>query len=237
MNSLDKAIAADMVIVPTQAGYDRWAEMYDDDDNPLILLEEEHIGALIGSVTGLTVADIGCGTGRHALRLAAQGARVAAVDFSEAMLARARGKAGAGAVTFVCHDFNLPLPLTGAAFDKVLCCLVLDHIRDLGQLFSEFRRLCHAGGSIIVSVMHPAMNLRGVQARFIDPGSDRRISPASYPHLVSDYVMSALGAGLVLEHLSEHVVDVPLVARSARAEKYLGWPLLLLIRFRPKPCP
>jgi hypothetical protein len=51
--------------VPTQAGYDRWAEVYDGEDNPLVLLEEMHIGPLAGKVAGLAVADIGCGTGRR----------------------------------------------------------------------------------------------------------------------------------------------------------------------------
>src|SRR5208283_2997867 len=100
-----------MEVVPTRAGYDRWAEFYDGEDNPLVLLEERHIGPLVGDVAGLVVADIGCGTGRHALRWAAAGARVTAVDFSEAMLQRARAKPGAEALTFVRHDLAEPFPL------------------------------------------------------------------------------------------------------------------------------
>src|SRR5438552_14793248 len=105
-----KKDTVDMEIVPTQAGYDRWAEFYDSEDNPLVFLEEQHIGALAGNVAGLNVADIGCGTGRHALRLAAAGAQVTAVDFSEAMLQRACSKPGAAAVGFVQHDLAKPLP-------------------------------------------------------------------------------------------------------------------------------
>jgi hypothetical protein len=33
--------------------------------------------------------------------------------------------------------------------------------------------------------------------------------------------------------MSEHAVDADLVARSPRATKYLGWPMLLLLRLRP----
>lgn len=32
--------------------------------------------------------------------------------------------------------------------------------------------------------------------------------------------------------MSEHVVDDGLAARSPREQKYLGWPLLLLLRLR-----
>jgi ubiquinone/menaquinone biosynthesis C-methylase UbiE len=222
-----------MEIVPTQAGYDRWAEFYDAEDNPLVLLEEQHIGRLAGGVAGLAVADIGCGTGRHALRWAAAGARVTAVDFSEAMLQRARAKPGAEAVTFLRHDLAEPLPLAGAAFDRVFCCLVLDHIAELDKFFLELRRICRPTGRVIISVMHPAMSLRGVQARFIEAATGRRISPASHAHQMSDYLMAAVRAGLALEHVSEHLADAALAARSPRAGKYLGWPMLLLMKMVP----
>jgi malonyl-CoA O-methyltransferase len=220
-------------VLPTRTGYDRWAEVYDAEDNPLILLEEEHLGRLLADVAGLSILDVGCGTGRHALRLAASGSRVTAVDFSEAMLACARAKPGAQAVSFLRHDLAEPLPLPPAAFDRILCCLVADHIADLEKLFRELRRLCRTGGSVLFSVMHPAMLLRGVQARFIDPGSGRRVSPLSYPHQVADYVMAAVRAGLTLHHLSEHAVDAALAARSPRGNRYLGWPLLLLMQLVP----
>jgi hypothetical protein len=80
--------------------------------------------------------------------------------------------------------------------------------------------------------MHPAMSLLGVQARFTEPSSGQRIGPQSHVHNLSDYVMAAVGAGLALDHMSEHAVDGELAARSSRAGKYLNWPLLLLMRLR-----
>jgi ubiquinone/menaquinone biosynthesis C-methylase UbiE len=148
------------------------------------------------------------------------------------MLDRARSKPGAGAVTLFHHDLSKPLPFKNESCDRVICCLVLDHIRELDQLFREMRRLCRPEGFIVISVMHPAMSLRGVQARFIDPGSGRRISPAGHVHELSDYLMAAIRSGLRLEHVSEHKVDDALVARSARAAKYLGWPMLLMMKLR-----
>jgi malonyl-CoA O-methyltransferase len=226
------AIPLEHDVVPTQSGYDRWALVYDSEDNPLVMLEEQHIGPLVRDVAGLDVADIGCGTGRHALRLAAAGARVTAVDFSEAMLERALAKPGADAVRFLRHDLAQSLPLESAAFDCVLCCLVGEHIADLPACFRELRRLCRTSGRVVFSAMHPAMMLRGVQARFIDPDTGRRIGPRSYPNQIADYVMAALGAGLRLDHLSEHAVDADLAARSPRGRKYLGWPMLLLMRLQ-----
>jgi ubiquinone/menaquinone biosynthesis C-methylase UbiE len=222
-----------MEILSTHEGYRRWAEFYDGEDNPLILLEQQHLPGLVGDVAGLEVIDIGCGTGRQALRLAAAGARVTGIDFSEAMLEKARAKPGAEAIRFQCHDLAQRLPFADASFARVFCCLVLDHIRDLDLIFSEFRRLCAPSGLVVISVMHPAMLLKGVQARFIDPQSGRRISPLSYSHQTCNYLMAGIGAKLRLSYIGEYCVDSGLVARSPRAGRYLGWPMLLLMTWRP----
>jgi ubiquinone/menaquinone biosynthesis C-methylase UbiE len=145
----------------TRDGYDRWAVCYDADDNPLVAIEAPLMRHLLGDVRGCSVADIGCGTGRHAVWLAAAGASVQALDFSEAMLARARAKAGAANIVFRAHDLSQPLPFPDQAFDRVVCGLVVDHIADLGGLFREMHRVCQPTGAVIVSVMHPAMMLLG----------------------------------------------------------------------------
>jgi len=222
--------AAPVDVLPTKDGYDRWAEVYDGDDNPLVALEEPWVDRLLGDVRGLSVADIGCGTGRHAVRLAAAGAAVQALDFSEGMLARARDKAGELNIVFHVHDLAEPLPFPDEIFDRVLCGLVIDHIADLGGLFREMHRVCRPPGFVVISVMHPAMMLRGVQARFKDPASGREIRPASVPNQLSDYIMAAAKAGFAFDHLSEQSVDEALANRLERARKYLGWPMLFLMR-------
>src|SRR5579862_4366785 len=52
-------------ILSTRDGYDRWAEIYDGEGNPLVAMEEPWVDKLLGDVRGLAVADIGCGTGRQ----------------------------------------------------------------------------------------------------------------------------------------------------------------------------
>ncbi|MCC7293628.1 MAG: methyltransferase domain-containing protein [Phycisphaerales bacterium] len=214
-------------------GYDRWAEVYDDENNPLIALEERHLPAVLGELRGLTVIDLGCGTGRQSARLARAGASVTAVDFSEGMLARARGRADAAGIRFLLHDVHSPVPAPNGAFDRVVSCLVLEHVDPLLPFFAECRRLCRRGGSVVFSAMHPAMLLRGISARFTDPATGAEVRPRSLPHQLSDFVMAAMGAGLTLDHISEHAVDEELAQRCPRAVKYLGWPMLLLMRFTP----
>lgn len=220
------------LVLPTDEGYDRWAEIYDSEGNPLIGLEEPQVQALLQDVRGLAIADIGCGTGRHAVRLAQAGARVTALDFSPGMLDKARAKPGAGQVTFIHHDLTRPLPLPDVSFDRVLCCLVLDHIADLAALFRELRRICKPDGYLVVSVMHPAMMLRGVEARFRDPATGQQIRPRSVANSISNYVNAAVASELSLLHMSEHEVSVELIEQVPRAERYLGWPMLLMMKMR-----
>lgn len=46
--------------------------------------------------------------------------------------------------------------------------------------------------------------------------------------------MAAAQAGFTFEHLSEQSVDEALASRLERARKYLGWPMLFLMRLSPE---
>ena len=217
-----------------RAGYDRWARVYDHDANPLPALEEPHVRAALGDVRGREVLDLGCGTGRHTAWLAESGARVTAIDFSEKMLECARGKVSAADVRFIVHDLHEPLPLADASFDAVVSGLVLEHLRDLGAFFMEAHRVLRPQGLAVVSAMHPAMFLRGSRARFTDPDSGRVIAPGSLPHRLGDFIMATLRAGFTLRGIDEHAPDAEFVARYPRAERYLEWPMLVVLAMRAR---
>jgi SAM-dependent methyltransferase len=213
-------------------GYDRWALVYDHDANPLPALEEPHVRAAVGAVRNLRVLDLGCGTGRHAVWLAAAGAVVTAIDFSHGMLAEARRKPDPAAIHFLVHDLHQPLPLRGGTFDLVLSGLVLEHLADLAAFFGEAHRVLRAGGRAIVSAMHPAMFLRGSQARFTDPDSGQIVQPGSVPHRLGDMIMAAVRAGFALDGIDEYAPNAAFAARFPRAEKYIDWPMLLVLQLR-----
>ena len=222
----------EITILPVRDGYNLWSEVYDTDGNPLIALEEPLVDELLGKVAGLKIADIGCGTGRHTLRLARAGAELWGVDFSDGMLGRAKTKASEAKhpIQFVSHDLTQPFPFPDGFFDRVICGLVIDHIPNLESFFRELKRICSPQGFVVVSVMHPAMMLRGVQARFHDAESRREIRPESFPHSLSDYTMAATRAAFRIDHASEHAVDESLAARMPRAGRYLDWPMLFIMR-------
>lgn len=217
-------------VVPTREGYDVWAQIYDTEDNHLIAVETPLFRRLLGDVQGLTVADLGCGTGRHALAMADAGAKVTALDLSEGMLSKARAKPGASAVQFVRHDLATGLPFVSRRFDRVTCSLVLEHIVDLESVLGEMARICRVDGFILISDLHPVMRLLGFQAQCTDPATGRVIRPASVTHQLSDYVMAATRVGLRIDQMIEQVVDEAEVAQYPQAKQHVGWPVLLLLR-------
>jgi len=222
---IDTSLLAD-----ARSGYDRWAKVYDHDANPLVALEEPVVRSMLPDVQGEDVLDLGCGTGRHAHWLARSGAAVVALDFSEGMLAEARGKPGADRITFIRHDLMTPLPLEPETFDVVVSGLVLEHVPDLCAFFDQSKRVLRAGGRAVFSAMHPAMMLRGAHARFTDPESGQVVAPGSLPHQVSDFVNAAIGAGFRVDRLVERMADESLASSHPRAEKYVGWPMLLVMQ-------
>ncbi|RPI28377.1 MAG: class I SAM-dependent methyltransferase [Acidobacteria bacterium] len=220
----------DEEIPETQRGYDRWARVYDHDGNPLQALEEPHMRELVGDVQGRKVLDIGCGTGRHSLWMAAAGALVTGVDFSVGMMAEARRKPGADRVRFVKHDLHRRFPFESSSFDCVVSGLVLEHIKDLPAFMAEAYRVLSPGGYAVISSMHPAMMLRGTQANFTDPETGEKVRPGSFPHQISDFVMAALAVGFSLEYIGEDAPDDDFGERFPRAKKYVGWPMLVILR-------
>ena len=210
-------------------GYDRWASVYDHDANPLPALEDPHVRRALGDVGGCDVLDLGCGTGRHTAWLAESGARVTAVDFSVKMLEQARRKVPGANVRFVVHDLHDRLPLGDASFDAVVSGLVLEHLRDLGGFFREAHRVLRPRGRGVVSAMHPAMFLRDSRARFTDPDTGRVVAPGSVPHRLGEFVMAAVRAGFTLSDVGEYAPDAEFVRRYPRAERYEGWPMLVVL--------
>jgi ubiquinone/menaquinone biosynthesis C-methylase UbiE len=226
---------SDARVLPTREGYDRWAATYDTMGNWLLELEEPLVDRALTDVQGLAVLDVGTGTGRHAIRIAERGALVTALDFSQEMLAKARQKPGADRVRWLAHDVARPLPFAPNSFDRVLSALVLEHIpvHELASFFGELGRVVRDDGTIFVTAMHPAMFLKGVSAGFRDEGGEVR--PRSYVATLSDYVMGAMRAGLVIGALTEHSVDEGLAARNERSRKWLGWPALFTMTLQRAP--
>ncbi|HXE80004.1 MAG TPA: methyltransferase domain-containing protein [Vicinamibacterales bacterium] len=113
-----------------------------------VLLDFANVGE------GTSVLDVGTGTGRAALMLAATGARVTGVDASDEMLRVARERAGAQTlnVRFERGDAHA-LPFANGSFDVVVCLRVLMHTPGWRQCVGE---LCRVARTRIV-IDYPAL--------------------------------------------------------------------------------
>ncbi|HUK66902.1 MAG TPA: metalloregulator ArsR/SmtB family transcription factor [Anaeromyxobacteraceae bacterium] len=100
---------------------------------------------------GLVVADLGCGTGDLAARLARHAARVLAVDRSAAMLRAAR-KRVAGLSNVSLHRADLEaLPFDDASCDAALLVLALSYLVEPERALFEAARVLKPGGVLVLA--------------------------------------------------------------------------------------
>jgi ubiquinone/menaquinone biosynthesis C-methylase UbiE len=212
-------------------GYDLWSELYDEEVNVLILLEERFLLPMIAGRIYSEILDCGCGTGRMTMWLKKNfaSARVTGIDFSQGMLAKAQQKDSERNVAWQIADLNKTFPLADQSFDLITSTLVVEHIDNLAGYFAEIRRVARAGADIFITGLHPAMHLFGISARFKHPETKADIMPKSHCHDISTIVNHALAAGLKLVKIEEHYVDQQLIEEAPKAARYEGMPLLLIL--------
>jgi demethylmenaquinone methyltransferase/2-methoxy-6-polyprenyl-1,4-benzoquinol methylase len=115
---------------------------------------------------GNAVLDAACGTGDLALLAARAGAQVTGLDFSKAMLERARRKAPG--VEFVQGDL-LSLPFPDALFDAATVGFGVRNVADLPRALSELRRVLKPGGRLaILEITRPRGLLRVFYSLWFD---------------------------------------------------------------------
>ena len=135
--------------------FDRWAQVYDSQSNPLLMLEERMATPLLQPVTGGNILDVGCGTGRWLTRLEAlDPLSLTGIDCSRAMLEKAREKVRTS--TVLEHGNCSPLLGEDSAYSFVIASFLLSYLRDLQTFARECARVVRPGGYMLVSDMHPS---------------------------------------------------------------------------------
>ncbi|WP_448544386.1 class I SAM-dependent methyltransferase [Roseiflexus sp.] len=110
----------------------------------------EQIGRAIAAVAGTNarVLELGVGTGRIALPVAAAGCRVAGIDISAEMLRMARAKEHGQALWLIQGAIE-HLPFADGVFDATLAVHVLHLARDWRATLAEALRVLRPGGVFI----------------------------------------------------------------------------------------
>jgi SAM-dependent methyltransferase len=109
-----------------------------------LLLEDQErvLMDFLGNIDGMRVLDLGTGTGRAAMALAARGALVTGVDASSQMLTVARHRAAEQglSIEFTEGDAHT-LAFPDRAFDAAVCFRVLMHVPDWKKAIRELCRV------------------------------------------------------------------------------------------------
>ncbi|GGV05558.1 hypothetical protein GCM10010260_48460 [Streptomyces filipinensis] len=200
----------------------------------------EDIGEFLRTLTGpgASVLELGVGTGRVALPLAAKGFRVHGVDSSAGMLARLAGKDPEGRITPVHADFaTLDL---GRTFDVVLapfnalCCAVSPD--EQIALIHAVARHTAPGGHVVVETFDPSdfhVQKKNDITTYPIPGRGAMIEsigvlPASQNMMVHNTLFldgePPKSASTVMRYLWPSELDLLAgIARLELSARYSGW--------------
>jgi SAM-dependent methyltransferase len=210
-----------------QYGYDRWAEAYDTGINSTVAADDLAFPPLWAHLKGVRVLEIGCGTGRHTLRLAEAGNRVTGLDLSPGMLEQAAIKlAGFTEVRLLQADIVADdMPELGQ-FDAAITALVIEHIADLPRFFARVAAHLKPGAAFYLSEIHPSRMKAGSGARFEDPETGEVVWLASFAHTGEAVVSAAHGAGFTLISEADFIADAAFCARHEAWAKYRDMPMV-----------
>ncbi len=212
-----------------RSGYDRWAAIYDGYVNSTVFVDDYAFPPVWIHLKGQKVLEIGCGTGRHTVRLARAGNHVTGLDLSPGMLAEARRKlVDFPNVTLIEGDL-LTANLTG--FDAVVTALVLEHIVDLDAFFLQVNSALIANGKLFLSEIHPDRIAGGTQANFVDAETGEAIRLASFAHAEADIQSAATRAGLRLIAHEDIIGDERLPEHNPDWQRHVGRKMIRIWTF------
>jgi len=215
--------------------FDKWAEVYDTELNPLLRLEQRTLPPIMPPTEGLDVLDIGCGTGRwlKQLELLAPNS-LTGTDASRAMLERA--SASLSPTTVLHLSDSATVPVADASTDLVLASFVLSYLPDLDAFADECVRILRPGGHILLSDMHPVTAAQRNWIRCFRLNGKRIELPAK-PLSVAAIITAFSSRGFELLILKEPAFATPERPLFEQANKLEGYhalqaePAIYLMKF------
>jgi SAM-dependent methyltransferase len=181
----------------TLAGYDRWAASYDSEPNALIsatawVLDRAPLGC-----ADCDVLELGCGTGRNAQRVIADGARsYTGLDGSRGMLSIAMQRYNDARISFAEVDLNAPWT-TSKQFDFALVVLVLEHLPVVDPLFLSLARALKPGARVRIVELHPERIASGSFAHFREGTTNVHFSSVAHSVPMLCATFEAIGFDVV----------------------------------------
>jgi ubiquinone/menaquinone biosynthesis C-methylase UbiE len=154
--------------------------------------------------TGKTVADIGCGTGRHWRKLYTKHpAKLIGLDVSEGMLKVLKEKYSQAETYNL--EANQAIPLPTNSCDIIVSTLALAHIENIEVAFTEWGRILKPGGEIFITDYHPDALEKGGNRTFMY--NDKTVSIKNYIHPISAIKALAEKLNLSIFGIEEKKID------------------------------
>lgn len=182
--------------------YNSWAFQYDTNDNKTRDLESIALRNTLKDIHFNNCLEVGCGTGKNTMWLIEKANHLMAVDLSEEMLRRAKEKVISNKIEFRQADITRPWSFGDTAYDLITFSLVMEHIADLDQIFSEAAKLLQPNGYLYLGELHPFKQYAGTKARFNTEAGTQIVE--CYNHNVSDFIKAGKMHGLSVIDLNEY---------------------------------
>ena len=216
----------------SEEAYDLWAKTYDDErDNLMLYYDKIILNKLIAGINlnGKVILDYGCGTGRNWGDLLNHNPqKIIGCDTSSGMLDVLKSKYK-NAETHIITENNLSF-LPDYSCDVLISTLVIAHIKEIKEIFSEWSRVLKPEGDIIITDFHPEHLSSGGSRTF--KHDDKSITIKNYVHPV-EFIKKELSLlGFETKELIEIKIDKDVKSfyekNNALAvyEKYKGQPFI-----------
>lgn len=184
-----------------EKAYNIWASQYDSNLNLTRDLDKKCTIETLKNLDFKNVLELGCGTGKNTEWLLNKAERIIGLDFSQEMLHKAKAKIFDKRVIFKKADLTKDWEIENNFVDLITVSLTLEHIKNLGHIFSQANLKLKKNGLFFISELHPFKQYSGSKAKYETENGIKELEV--YIHDISEYMDTAKNNGFQLIELKE----------------------------------
>ena len=184
-----------------EKAYNIWASQYDSNLNLTRDLDKKCTIETLKNLDFKNVLELGCGTGKNTEWLLNKAERIIGLDFSQEMLHKAKAKIFDKRVIFKKADLTKDWEIENNFVDLITASLTLEHIKNLGHIFSQANLKLKKNGLFFISELHPFKQYSGSKASYETENGIKELEV--YIHDISEYIDTAKNNGFQLIVLKE----------------------------------
>lgn len=205
------------------------------------------IRALLPSLVGKRIVDLGCGFGWASRWMREQGAAsVLGIDLSENMISRAQEFTREDAITYQMADLET-LELPEATFDLAYSALTFHYVRDFERLARMVHRSLVPGADFVFTIEHPIF-MAAAYPRWTEDEDGRKTWPVNrysvegerqtdwfvkgvvkYHRTIGTTLNALIQAGFEIKAVEEFAPSLDQIRENPALEEEIERPMMLLI--------